>query len=234
MLRLTKVNTYYGDSHVLFDISFSVQQGEIVALVGRNGVGKTTTMMTIMGLVPPRSGSITFKGREIAGLKPFQIARLGIGFVPEERWIFPNLTVQQNLIMGIKPGQKPDPSGWTLEKVYERFPALAARRQHKAGVLSGGEMQMLTIARTLMGNPELVLIDEPTEGLAPLIVREVTEIIREINQRGTTVVLVEQKLSVCLALAERIHVLSKGQIVWSGTPSELEGAEEVRKRYLEV
>ncbi len=234
MLRLTKVNTYYGDSHVLFDISFSVEQGEMVALVGRNGVGKTTTMMTIMGLVPPRSGSITFKGREIAGLKPFQIARLGIGFVPEERWIFPNLTVHQNLIMGIKPGQKPDPSGWTLEKVYERFPALAARRQHKAGVLSGGEMQMLTIARTLMGNPELVLIDEPTEGLAPLIVREVTEIIREINQRGTTVVLVEQKLSVCLALAERIHVLSKGQIVWSGTPSELEGAEEVRKRYLEV
>ena len=236
MLKLEKVNTYYGDSHVLFDVSLEVNQGEMVALVGRNGVGKTTTMLTIMGLECPASGDIVFKGEQIAGRKPFQIAMGGIGFVPEERWIFPNLTVHQNLLMGIKPGQmnKKVEGGWTLERAYDQFPRLAERRNQKGGVLSGGEMQMLTIFRTLMGNPELILIDEPTEGLAPIIVEMVQEIIREINRNGTTVLLVEQKLNVCLGLAQRLYVLSKGSIRWAGTPDELERRQDIRKEYLEV
>jgi len=236
MLKLDQVNTYYGDSHVLFDICLEVKQGEIVALVGRNGVGKSTTMTTIMGLTPPRSGSIEFKGQEIAGKKPHQIARAGIGFVPEERWIFPNLTVHQNLLMGIKPGQmgKKASGAWTPERAYEMFPALAKRKNQKGGVLSGGEMQMLTIVRTLMGDPELILIDEPTEGLAPLIVEQVNQVILEINRTGTTVLLVEQKLNTCLEMAHRIYVLSKGDIKWSGLPSELEARKDIRKKYLEV
>jgi branched-chain amino acid transport system ATP-binding protein len=236
MLKLDKVDTYYGESHVLFGISLEVKQGEIVALVGRNGVGKTTTMLTIMGLEPSASGSISFKGEEIAGKKPFQIAMRGIGFVPEERWIFPNLTVHQNLLMGIKPGHinKTVEGGWTPERAYDQFPRLADRKNQKGGVLSGGEMQMLTIVRTLMGNPELILIDEPTEGLAPIIVETVHEIIHEINRSGTTVLLVEQKLNVCLGLAQRLYVLSKGDIKWSGTPDELELRQDIRKEYLEV
>jgi len=236
MLKLDKVNTYYGESHVLFDISLEVNQGEIVALVGRNGVGKTTTMMTIMGLVKPASGSIVFKGQEIAGKTPHQIAMAGLGFVPEERWIFPNLTVHQNLLMGIKPGhmKKEVVDGWTLERAYDNFPRLAERRNQKGGVLSGGEMQMLTIVRTLMGNPDLILIDEPTEGLAPIIVERVNEVIHQINRTGTTVLLVEQKLNVCLGLAQRLYVLSKGDIKWTGTPAELESRQDIRKEYLEV
>ena len=200
MLKLEKVNTYYGSSHALFDISLQVNQGEIVALIGRNGVGKTTTMRTIMGLTPARSGSIEFKGLEIAGRKPHQIAMSGLGFVPEERWIFPNLTVYQNLLMGIKPGQlrKEVAGAWTIERAFDYFPSLAERRDQEAGVLSGGEMQMLSIVRTLMGNPDLILIDEPTEGLAPIIVELVNHIIREINAGGTSVLLVEQKIPVCL------------------------------------
>ncbi len=236
MLKLEKVNTYYGESHVLFDVSLEVNQGEIVALVGRNGVGKTTTMLTIMGLETPADGSIVFKDKQIAGRKPFQIAMSGLGFVPEERWIFPNLTVHQNLLMGIKPGHmsKEVEGGWTLERAYDQFPRLAERRNQKGGVLSGGEMQMLTIVRTLMGNPELILIDEPTEGLAPIIVDMVREIIQEINKSGTTVLLVEQKLEVCLGLAQRLYVLSKGSIMWTGTPDELEQRQDIRKEYLEV
>jgi len=236
MLKLEKVNTYYGESHVLFDVSLEVNQGEIVALVGRNGVGKTTTMLTIMGLETPADGSIVFKGEQIAGRKPFQIAMSGLGFVPEERWIFPNLTVHQNLLMGIKPGHmnKEVEGGWTLERAYDQFPRLAERRNQKGGVLSGGEMQMLTIVRTLMGNPELILIDEPTEGLAPIIVETVREIIQEISLSGTTVLLVEQKLEVCLGLAQRLYVLSKGSITWTGTPGELEQRQDIRKEYLEV
>ena len=236
MLELAEVNTYYGKSHVLFDVSFRVKEGEIVALLGRNGVGKTTTLATIMGLTPPRSGKIIFRDRNIAGQKASQIAMSGIGLVPEERWIFPNLTVHQNLIMGIKPGQfgKEVKGGWTFDRAYELFPVLAARKNQKGEVISGGEKQMLTIARTLMGNPELVLIDEPTEGLAPLIVERVNQVIREINAQGTTVLLVEQKLPVCLGLAHRIYVLSKGQITWTGLPENLEEREDIRKKYLEV
>ncbi len=237
MLELKSVNTYYDKSHILHDVSLKVYSGEIVALLGRNGVGKTTTLKTIMGLTPPRSGSIFFKGKEIAGLKPFQIARAGIGFVPEERWIFPKLTVHQNLLIGIKTGpaaREKSEKGWNLDKCYEYFPALRERKNLKGGVLSGGEKQMLTIARTLMGNPELILIDEPTEGLAPKIVETVRHIIQEINQTGTTILLVEQKLAIALALASRIYVMSKGTIQWEGTPEDLRQQEEVRKKYLEV
>jgi branched-chain amino acid transport system ATP-binding protein len=236
MLQLREVNTYYGKSHVLFDISLEVSQGEVVALLGRNGVGKTTTLRTIMGLTPATTGSTRFKGEEIAHKKPYQIALAGIGFVPEERWIFPNLTVHQNLIMGIKPGQyrKHLQKGWTIDRCYEYFPALKARHNSRGGVISGGEMQMLAIARTLMGNPELILVDEPTEGLAPKIVEVVSEVIKEINASGTTVLLVEQKLPVVMGLAQRIYLMSKGSIQWQGTPEILGERDDIRKQYLEV
>lgn len=236
MLELSQVNTYYGKSHVLFDISLEVARGEIVALLGRNGVGKTTSLRTIMGLTPAATGSIRFKGEEIAHKKPHQIALGGIGFVPEERWIFPNLTVHQNLIMGIKPGQyrKDLQKGWTTDRCYEYFPMLKARHNSKGGVISGGEMQMLAIARTLMGNPELILVDEPTEGLAPMIVEVVSTVLREINAADTTVLLVEQKLPIVMDLAQRIYLMSKGAIQWQGTPKILGERDDIRKKYLEV
>jgi len=236
MLELEQVDTYYGKSHVLFDVSLRVERSEIVALLGRNGVGKTTTLCTIMGLTPPRSGKIIFKEKNMAGKKAHQIAMSGIGLVPEERWIFSNLTVHQNLMMGIKPGRfgKTAKGDWTFDRAYELFPILAARKNQKGEVISGGEKQMLTIARTLMGNPELILIDEPTEGLAPLIVAKVNEVIREINTQGSTVLLVEQKLPVCLGLAHRLYVLSKGQIKWTGLTEDLGKREDIRKEYLEV
>ena len=236
MLQLHEVNTYYGKSHVLFDISLEIRQGEIVALLGRNGVGKTTTLRTIMGLTPPASGSIRYKGVEMAEQKTHQIAMGGIGFVPEERWIFPNLTVHQNLIMGIKPGQygKEVREGWTCDRCYEYFPSLKERQDSRGGHLSGGEMQMLAIARTLMGNPELILVDEPTEGLAPIIVEVVGKVIKQINASGKTVLLVEQKLQLVMGLAQRIYIMSKGMVQWEGTPEGLRGQEEIRKKYLEV
>lgn len=238
MLNLTEVNTYYEESHILHDVSLGVDFGEVVALLGRNGVGKTTTIRSIIGLTTPRSGDITFKDKKIIGLKPFQIAREGIGFVPEERWIFPSLTVHQNLLIGIKTGKKRlqegGAIGWSPERCYDAFPALRERQLAKGRTLSGGEQQMLTIARTLMGNPELILVDEPTEGLAPLIVEAVAEIIREINREGLTVLLVEQKLPVALALADRIYVMSKGMVQWQGTPEELQERDEIRKAFLEV
>jgi len=236
MLELREINTYYGKSHVLFDISFRMGQGEIVGLLGRNGVGKTTTLRTIMGLTPAASGSIRYKGIEMGSKKPHQIALSGIGFVPEERWIFPTLTVHQNLIMGIKPGQygKEVREGWTMDRCYEYFPILKERYHSKGGHLSGGEMQMLAIARTLMGNPELILVDEPTEGLAPIIVEVVGKVIREINSSGTSVLLVEQKLHLVMGLVQRIYIMSKGMIQWEGTPEILRGKEEIRKKYLEV
>jgi len=236
MLKLREVNTYYGKSHVLFDVVFQIGQGEMVGLLGRNGVGKTTTLRTIMGLTPAASGSIQYKGMEIAGRKTHQIAMEGIGFVPEERWIFPSLTVDQNLIMGIKPGLygKEIREGWTVDRCYEYFPVLKERKTSKGGHLSGGEMQMLAIARTLMGNPELILVDEPTEGLAPVIVEVVGKVIRQINAGGTAVLLVEQKLQLVMGLVQRIYIMSKGMIQWEGTPEVLRGQEEIRKKYLEV
>ena len=236
MLTLNAVNTFYGKSHVLFNVSLEVRRGEIVALLGRNGVGKSTTLGTIMGLVPAHSGSIRFMEKEILGRKPHQNAMAGLGFVPEQRWIFPNLTVHQNLLMGIKPGflRKAPAGGWTIERAYDSFPQLAERRHQLGGILSGGEKQMLTIVRTLLGNPELILIDEPTEGLAPLIVEHVNALIADINGQGLTVLLVEQNLQTCLRLAHRIYILSKGEVKWTGTPKDLEERKDVRKQYLEV
>jgi branched-chain amino acid transport system ATP-binding protein len=237
MLELDKVNTFYGNSHVLRDVSLTVEAGKVVALVGRNGVGKTTSMRTIMGLTPARRGKILFKGNNITRCKPYEVCREGIGFVPEERWIFPSLTVHQNLLIGLKSkryARKKGPGLWTLDKCYETFPDLKRRQNAKGRTLSGGEQQMLTIARTLIGNPELILIDEPTEGLAPKIVDLVAAIIREISRQGITILLVEQKLSIALGLAERIYVMSKGMIPWEGTPEALNQNEEVRKAYLEV
>lgn len=237
MLELKDINTYYDNSHVLHNVSLEVKAGETVALLGRNGVGKTTTMRTIMGLTPARRGKIKFKGTDIVRWKPYQIARAGLGFVPEERWIFPTLTVHQNLLIGQKNAADSDESAagvWTLEKCYEAFPSLKKRQYAKGGTLSGGEQQMLTIARTLVGNPEMILIDEPTEGLAPKIVEVVADIIRDIARQGMTVLLVEQKLAIALELADRIYVISKGMIQWYGSPEELRANDSVRKSYLEV
>jgi branched-chain amino acid transport system ATP-binding protein len=234
LLAVKDLNTYYGESHILQGISLEVDQGEIVCLLGRNGVGKTTTLKSIIGLVPPQAGEVLFKGQNIVHLPPYTIAKLGVGFVPEDRRIFPTLTVHENLLMGIKPGQKGSGDGWTIEKVYDYFPALKAREKQKGGHLSGGEQQMLTIARTLMGTPEVLLIDEPTEGLAPKIVETVEQVIQDIHEHDISVLLVEQNMRVALRLAGRIYVISKGKIVFHGTAQELKEAQEVRQKYLEV
>jgi branched-chain amino acid transport system ATP-binding protein len=234
LLELKELNTYYEESHILQGVSLNVDHGEIVCLLGRNGVGKSTTLKSIIGLVEPRSGEVFFKGRNIARMPPYMIAKLGVGYVPEDRRIFPTLTVRENLLMGMKPGQKGNGDGWTVEKVYKYFPALHARDKQKGGHLSGGEQQMLTIARTLVGNPGVLLIDEPTEGLAPLIIETVEQVIMEIHRQGIPILLVEQNMRVALRLAERIYVISKGKIVFQGTCQELQDAHEVREKYLEV
>jgi len=234
LLELKDLHTYYQESHILQGISLNVDQREIVCLLGRNGVGKTTTLKSTIGLVKPRSGEVLFKGQNVSGTPPYTIAKLGVGYVPEDRRIFPTLTLRENLLMGIKSGQKGNRDGWTIEKVYKYFPALQAKEKQKGGHLSGGEQQMLTIARTLMGNPEVLLIDEPTEGLAPLIVDTVEEVIQDIHQQGIPILLVEQNMRVALRLAERIYVISKGKIVFQGTCQELKDAQEIREKYLEV
>ena len=234
LLELKELNTYYEESHILQGVSLNVDHREIVCLLGRNGVGKSTTLKSIIGLVEPRSGEVFFKGRNIAGMPPYTIAKLGVGYIPEERRIFPTLTVRDNLLMGVKPGQKGNGDGWTVEKVYQYFPALHARDKQKGGHLSGGEQQMLTIARTLMGNPGVLLIDEPTEGLAPLIVEIVEQVIMDIHRQGIPILLVEQNMRVALRLAGRIYVISKGKIVFQGTCQELKDAHEMREKYLEV
>jgi branched-chain amino acid transport system ATP-binding protein len=211
-----------------------VDRGEIVCLLGRNGVGKSTTLKSIIGLVTPRSGEIIFKGQNVAGLPPYTIAKMGVGYVPEDRRIFPTLSVRENLIMGIKPGQKSNGDGWSIEKVYKYFPTLEKRDNQRGAHLSGGEQQMLTIARTLMGNPDVILVDEPTEGLAPLIVATVEQVIQDIHKHDIPVLLVEQNMRVALRNASRIYVISKGKIVFHGTREELKEAHEVRQKYLEV
>ena len=233
-LEVKDLNTFYERSHILRGVSLGIGRGEIVSLLGRNGVGKTTTLKSIIGWVKPRSGEVLFKGQNVAGMPPHIISKLGVGYVPEDRRIFPTLTLRENLIMGIKPGQKGNGNGWTIEKVYKYFPALQARDKQKGGHLSGGEQQMLTIARTLMGNPEVLLIDEPTEGLAPKIVETVEQVIQDIHQHNIPILLVEQNMRVALRLAERIYVISKGKIVFQGTGQELKEANEVRQKYLEV
>ena len=236
ILELKGVNTFYEKSHILQDVFMSVNKGEVVGLLGRNGVGKSTTLKSISGVVIPRAGSILFKGKELVGMKPHQVTRLGVGYVPEERRIFPILTVHQNLLLGKKPGklQNQVEEGWTMERAYALFPQLKARQTSKGGHLSGGEQQMLTIVRTLMGNPELLLLDEPTEGLAPMLVETVSDFIREIHETGISILLVEQNFEVILDLTTRAYVMSKGQIVFDGTSQELADNREVREKYLEV
>jgi branched-chain amino acid transport system ATP-binding protein len=234
LLEIKDLNTFYGQSHILQGVFLEIDRREIVCLLGRNGVGKTTTLKSIMGLVKPRWGQVFFKGQNIAGLPTHTIAKLGVGYVPEDRRIFPTLTLRENLLMGIKPGQKGNGDGWTIDKVYNYFPALQARDSQKGGHLSGGEQQMLTIARTLMGNPEVLLVDEPTEGLAPKIVETVEQVIQDIHQHDVPILLVEQNMRVGLRLAGRIYVISKGKIVFRGTGQELKEAHEVRQKYLEI
>jgi branched-chain amino acid transport system ATP-binding protein len=234
LLDVKDLNTFYDQSHILQGLSMGIDRGEIVCLLGRNGVGKSTTLKSIIGLVTPRSGEVLFKGENLAGLLPHVIAKHGIGYVPEDRRIFPTLSVRENLIMGIKPRQKADADGWTIEKVYKYFPGLEKRDKQRGAHLSGGEQQMLTIARTLMGNPEIILIDEPTEGLAPLIVATVEQVIQDIHKHDIPVLLVEQNMRVALRLAGRIYVIAKGKIVFHGTRQELKEAHEVRQKYLEV
>jgi branched-chain amino acid transport system ATP-binding protein len=231
MLEVRNLNAYYGKSHILQGVDIDVGAGEVVSLLGRNGVGRSTTVKAIMGEVAP-IGTIRFKGRDIAGLPSYRIARLGLGYVPENRDIFPSLTVRQNLILGQKGAAG---SGrWRLEDMLEMFPNLGQRAETPAGVLSGGEKQMLTMCRTLMGNPELIMIDEPTEGLAPLIVKQVGGLISQIAKRGVSILLVEQKLSIALEISNRVYVMGHGRIVFAGTPAELKGNAQVRREWLEV
>jgi branched-chain amino acid transport system ATP-binding protein len=234
LLAVEGLHAHYGKSHVLHGVSLGVEAGEIACLLGRNGVGKSTTLKSIMGLVVPSRGTVTFMGTPIAGLPPYRVARLGLGYVPEERRIFPTISVKENLLMGIKPRAPARDGGWTLERVYEFFPRLRERGRQRAGTLSGGEQQMLTMGRTLMGNPQVLLVDEPTEGLAPMVVEQVERILREIHRSGTPVLLVEQSMETALALAHRVYVMSKGQIVFSGTMADLQANAEVRRQYLEV
>ena len=231
MLTLHDVHAYYGKSHVLHGVSFEVRPGEIVALLGRNGSGRSTTVKAIMGLVHG-GGSVRWKGAEVLGKKAFEIAHAGVGYVPENRDIFPGLTVQQNLLLGCKRGAKTP--RWGFDDMYELFPRLKERQHTEAGVLSGGEQQMLTLCRTLMGDPELIMIDEPTEGLAPKIVELVGEYLRELKRRGISVLLVEQKLTIALQVADRCLVMGHGQIVFEGTPAELRADAYIRKEWLEV
>jgi branched-chain amino acid transport system ATP-binding protein len=231
MLRLDGVHAYYGKSHILHGVSFEVRPGEIVALLGRNGSGRSTTVKTIMGLVDG-SGSVTWGGAEILGREAYEIAHAGIGYVPENRDIFPTLTVHQNLLLGCK-GRRPS-GRWSFDDMYGLFPRLKERQHPEAGVLSGGEQQMLTLCRTLMGDPELVMIDEPTEGLAPKIVELVAEFLRELKRRGIAVLLVEQKLTIALEVADRCLVMGHGEIVFDGSPAALRAATDVRREWLEV
>ena len=235
MLNLTGVHAYYGKSHILHGVDMKVGEGEIVALLGRNGSGRSTTVKTIMGLVTGE-GSVKFREQEILGHHAFDIAHRGIGYVPENRDIFPKLTVHQNLQLGEKRGKRGDKSKprWTFKDMYEMFPRLKEREHTEAGVLSGGEQQMLTLCRTLMGDPELIMIDEPTEGLAPKIVELVAEYLRELKRQGISVLLVEQKLTIALEVADRCLVMGHGQIVFTGTPAQLRANAEVRKEWLEV
>lgn len=231
MLEVTNLHAYYGKSHILHGVSFNVQQGEIVSLLGRNGVGRSTTVKTIMGEVEPH-GSIRFKGEELVGKKSFEIAHRGLGYVPENRDIFPTLTVRQNLVLGMKSTKAT--GRWTLDEVFDMFPNLGERADVAGGVLSGGEQQMLCMCRTLMGDPDMIMIDEPTEGLAPMIVEQMGNLLQEIAKRGVAILLVEQKLSIALRISQRVYIMGHGKIVYEGTPASLMQADDVRAEWLEV
>ena len=230
MLAVRDLHAYYGKSHILHGVNLTVGRGEIVSLLGRNGVGRSTTIKTNMGQVAG-TGSVRFKDEEVLGRKTYEIAHRGLGYVPENRDIFPTLTVEQNLILGIK-GRTA--GKWSLDDMYQLFPRLKERQHTAAGVMSGGEQQMLTLCRTLMGDPELIMIDEPTEGLAPKIVELVGQYLRELKNRGVSVLLVEQKLAIALDISDRLYVMGHGSIVFEGSPAELKANEAIRKEWLEV
>lgn len=231
MLEVRDLHAYYGKSHILHGVNLDVREGEIVSLLGRNGVGRSTTCKAIMGLVEPK-GSVRFRGRELAGLRTDLVSRAGIGYVPEDRQVFPTLTVRQNLELGLR--RRGVFGRWTFEDVFKMFPNLAHRQNNSAGVLSGGEQQMLTMCRTLMGDPDLILIDEPTEGLAPRLVEQVSGLLEEIARRGISILLVEQKLTIALKISKRLYVMGHGQMVFEGTPGDLEATATVRQEWLEV
>lgn len=230
-LEVKELNAFYGKSHILQGVNLHVGEGEIVALLGRNGAGRSTAVKAIMGMVD-NSGEVIWRGKNILGMKAYEIAHLGLGYVPESRDIFPKLTVHQNLMLGEKGGKKPN--RWSFEDMYKMFPRLRERQHTEAGVLSGGEQQMLTLCRTLMGDPDLIMIDEPTEGLAPAIVQLVAEYLMELKRRGICVVLVEQKLAIALQISDRVYVMGDRRIVFEGTPAELKADANIRKEWLEV
>jgi len=231
MLKVNDLHAFYGKSHVLRGVNMEIMPGEVIALLGRNGVGRSTTAKAIMGEIAPR-GEIIFKGEVISGLESHRIAHLGLGYVPESRDIFPTMTVRQNLILGIK--NMKVPGKYSVDDMLDMFPNLRARADNPAGVLSGGEKQMLTMCRTLMGDPELIIIDEPTEGLAPKIVQQIGDMIAEIAKTGVSILLVEQKLSIALRIADRVYVMGHGEIVYGGTPDEFKARDDIKKEWLEV
>ncbi|MAM62029.1 MAG: ABC transporter ATP-binding protein [Maritimibacter sp.] len=231
MLQVRDLHAYYGKSHVLRGVNMEIMPGEVVALLGRNGVGRSTTAKAIMGEVAPK-GDILFKGQPIAGLESHKIALMGLGYVPESRDIFPAMTVRQNLVLGVKDMRRP--GKYSIDQMLDMFPNLRERADNQAGVLSGGEKQMLTMCRTLMGDPELIIIDEPTEGLAPKIVQQIGDMIAEIAATGVAILLVEQKLSIALRIAHRVYVMGHGEIVYGGTPAEFAERDDVRAEWLEV
>lgn len=232
LLSVDRINVFYGASQILFDLNLDVEKGQITALLGRNGAGKSTTFKAIMGIAPPKSGAIALGSERLDGRSPHVIARAGLGYVPEDRQVFPEHSVEDNLVIGRKPGRGAEQ--WTLERVYAVFPVLAEMKTRMAGRLSGGEQQMLTIARTLMGNPDLILLDEPSEGLAPVIVQKIGELIRQLQGMGVTILMAEQNMHFCLGVATHAAVIDKGQVVYRGTIRELRDNAEVRDRYLSI
>ena len=236
-LELLDVHSYYDKSHILQGVDLRLQKGEMVCLLGRNGVGKTTTLKSVMGMVKPAQGQVLLGGKDIVGLLPYQIARLGVGIVPEDRRIFPSLSVHENLLIGFKTGNDRKTASeamWDTDRAYEMFPRLKELQSHMGNELSGGEQQMLSVARTLMGNPQLLLVDEPTEGLAPILVKSVIQMLVDIQRSGVTILLVEQNMKAVIGVASRFYIMSKGNIVFEGDRESLEKAEDMRRKYLEV
>jgi branched-chain amino acid transport system ATP-binding protein len=234
ILEVNEINTFYGTSHILFDVSLVVDRGEIVCLLGRNGAGKTTTMRSIMGLTPAKSGSVQFHGEEMRGRPPHHIAQKGMGYVPDNRLIFPDLTVRQNLELAYKVPKDFDGDPWTIDRIFQLFPILAEREHQHGGTLSGGEQQMLTLGRTLMGNPDLLLLDEPVEGLAPLVVKDLGEQILKLKEMGQTILFSEQNVKFATLTSERAYVIDKGKIRYQGSIEELRANEEIKEKYLMI
>ena len=236
LLEVTNLNSFYGDSQALRDVSLDIGEGEIVALLGRNGMGKSSTLKSIMGMLKPASGKVFFKGQDLTGMRPNKVARTGIGYVPEERRIFPNLTLLDNLMIGVKGGKidTSNPDAWTIERIFQHFPFMKDRTHQKGALLSGGEQQMLAIGRTLMGNPRLLMVDEPTEGLSPIMVEEVRGILEDVGKAGISILLVEHNFKVATSLSDRVFVMGKAHIGYSGTTQELLDSHKIIEQYLEV